>query len=261
MDNVTRSRTITDLHARGKEVNLADEDEPFFVWVCKVGRRDQQDIMERANIARAKHMALKGYRSGDSEGRMAIDARAEMSGLVDSRESAFPFLVRMEEIRSTDTHSARIAKEEEWSKDDYLEGLKSAWFETGEPDVGLQALWAKNPDDPDAKRVYQELKRFDEIVQGFVDEDKKSYREHLEGLTLQQVRDKVVDELINNEANIVWSDEASRWRTFYGTRLQSDHSKRQFADISEVDELQEEVWNKLRDAHRELLVSVQEGKD
>lgn len=257
-----RRRRLSDLYVRGQEVELGDDNEdedPVVVWVHKISPLENKQAMDQANAIRARLMASRFVRD-ESEVRLTIFSEAEMAGLFVDRNRMIDYVKDAEVTQARMTIEAQLADDEEWSKNDYLEGLRESWNGEG-ADGGMRKRYAMDPEDPEAKAVFDELKRYVEKVEELLERERKRFRREEDRTTDQELRNMVVDRLIESEADNVWYGEFRKRQLFYAIREPEAHDQRYFSQVEELDMLDEKVVAMLLDKFDEVNVSPAEGKD
>ena len=256
-----RRRRLSDLYVRGQEVELNDGEDadPVVVWVHKISPLENKQAMDQANAIRAKLMAAR-FVCDESEVRLTIFSEAEMAGLFAERGRMIDYIKDEEITQARMSIEAQLADDEEWKKNDYLEGLRESWNGT-EDDGGMRKRYAMNPEDPEAKAVFDELKRYVEKVEELLERERKRFRREEDRTTDQELRNQVVDKLIESEADNVWYGEFRKRQLFYSIREPEAHDQRYFQSVDELDMLDEQVVGMLLEKFDEVNVSVSEGKD
>jgi hypothetical protein len=248
-------RRLTDLYVTGQEVKLNDGTEgedDIVVWLSKISPIEQRDAADKATGARAKILAVKNTEL-HSERRLQYEDQVLDLGLI-GRQDWIDFLSINDLQEAELSNQERIASEDEWSKNDYLDALQKAWNE------GLRETFEKDENDEEAKRVYDELKRFTELVIEATESDKEHIVVKYEGKSDDELLTSVIDKIIEAESDFAWMNEFSRWQLFYAVREPNAHKVRYFVDKGEVDALDIRIINILLDAYREMTVDPQEGK-
>lgn len=245
-----KKRRLTELYVVGQEVIFDDgEGEPITVYVRKLNPVDHDTALRRANAARSRIMAIKS--DEDTEEYLAM-----MSLVYDYKDDDLvQYLV--DDYRGTKYVSieARRADDDEWAKDNYLQGLHDAW------DDGVDATYAEDPTDADALRVYKELERFSALVEQDVEAEVGDFRETLSDRSVGDLRAMVLEKIFDVRASIAWLDEYRKCEIWLSVR-ESDHKTRYFTGgRQEIDELPTEVFKRLQDAYRLISVDPLEGKD
>lgn len=243
-------RRLEDLYVLGKEETFDDgAGEPLTVWLQKLNPVDTSTGLRRASAARARVMVLRSDPTSDEYLAIweeVIDIGAAIS-LVN-------YLMAEPEVRASERAEARLAFEEEWAKDEYLQGLKDLWADS------LAAVYALTPEDPDARRVFAELQRFDDAASLAAQEELSLIREELETLSAEELKQRVLDKLIDFQGNSAWLDEFRRCELWLGVREADNHKKRYFESREEVDHLPAEVLVRLLQGFAALTVDVTQGK-
>lgn len=252
---VPKKRRLTDLYAKGKYVTLNDDSgemTPVRVWLSKITDLESKTAIEKSSTARVRHLLMqKDY---DHEGRaLYIEQLNQLDGLDKRTLTNIIIAPKMEE--QVQSIEARIAAEDEWANDGYLESLREAWND------GLLEAYEKDPEDSDAKRVFDELYRFAEQVEEEAQAVKKDMLESYSDRPFEALMNLAVDRLIDIDGTTVWMDEFNRWRVFYAVKDEDNHRERYFESRDEVDLLDSNIFNRLVDEYDNLVVPTQEGKD
>lgn len=250
-------RRLTDLFVTGKEVVVSDSEDTndaVTVWLSKISPLEQRDAAERAQAARAKVLVIKNSPTM-SEARVQFEDQINDLGF-NNRDGLISFLIAEDLGRREQSNEARLASEAPWGENGYLDSLEEAW-ENG----GMKDRFYADSEDEEAKAIFDELKRFAEEVRAATDEDRKELAAAFDLISDADLKDQVVNKLIDAEGDFAWLDEYSRWQIFYAVRDPEDHNKRYFEAKEEVDRLQPEVFNKLVEEYRNLTVEAIEGKE
>lgn len=242
-------RRLVDMYKVEKEVTFDDgKGDPVTVLVRKMNPIDHQNALRYANAARSRAASLKNRPDDD-------EYQNQWSIMLDyDRESLTRYLVEDFRLTKSQVVEAELASEDEWSKDQYLEGLQHAWMD------GLKDTYVLEPDDPDAVRTLQELERFsnalDEIVQAAVDD----FEDDLDKKDEDELRKMVFEKILTSYASVAWLQEMHRCEIAFATRTENG-KERYFKNRDEVSECPVEVYQKLQETYQEIKVEVQEGKD
>lgn len=252
------TRRLTDLYKTGEKVSFNEEGFPELeVWVQKLQPFEQDICIARAQGERAKIWTLKRLPESDPEKSvyyMEVDEEFDHDNQI--------ALVASEELsRALQSAEAFVSMDDpennEWSKDNYLEGLREAWEEGAQ-----EALF--NEDDPkaheEAKRVFEELKRFNALVQAEFDNRREEIIAKFERTPANVLRDKAVDKMIEVRADMRWMTEYEKSEVWLATRLPDDHSAKYFKSREEVDQCHRVVLNRLVDQYKQINVAPEEGK-
>lgn len=244
-------RRLSDFWVVGKEIEIDDgQGEPDKLWLQKLNDLEHQEAVRRANAARATRMSVQ--RDPESLERKAMLGRSyDMT-----RDACIDFLIQNERGRLQPIREAEVAGQKEWSDESYLDGLKDSW------DAGLGQRYAEEPEDPEAKRVHDELERFAAEATEKVEAELADMRLDLEEQDEDELRDRVVDKLLEDQSNFAWLQEFYRWQLFFAVRdLDEPGRPRYFQSREEVDELTAQTFQFLHLAYQNLEVDVMEGKD
>lgn len=246
-------RKLTDLYKVGKEILINDDsgEEPIRVYLRKLSPLDQEKALKRANAARAALLAKRNVE--DSEEFQSRSADVQQF----SREDKIGALIGEElgKIRQLRESELEHEEEGEWAKDGYLQGLKDSWDET------MSQRYAEDPEDPEAKGVFEELKRFNEAVNKIMESE-----EHFLRVDHESTPDSVLDlqmtkKLLELEADGLWLREFRRAEVWLSVRNPEDIKQPYFESREEVDELDPKVFLRLTQEYQALLVDPGTGKD
>ncbi len=265
-------KKLADLYARGKPFLIAelDEetgapvDEPVAVYLAKINPVQQEEAVRIGNARQA--VILTAQQDHSSQQWMAISGRAlmkEVGGLVDR-------LVDEHRAKREPVCESRIAHEDEWKKDGYLQGLRDAWA------GGLEAKFAVDPSDPDAARVSAELDRFQAQVDEELLSEVNPFRRDLEQSTIDDLREQWSEAELKLRGLIAFNVEYFKACLAFSVREPCDacpaaaasgekhvggHPNRYFSSPDEIDVLDLRVRSQLQAAYNELTVGPTEGKD
>lgn len=249
------SRNLADLYTLGKEVKINDDGggEPVVVWMSKLRTFQAEKALKKANAARAIRFSIT--KDKESDDYLSI---VSLSHDID-REQMVKDVAGKDLVAKYQALEAQLGAEDEWAKDDYLQGLKDAW--TGREGPNLSFRWAEDEDDPEAKRVHDELEKFANELQKRYDSDEKIILDSYDSIPEDKLREQWVADRIEWDANDAWFREFKLQELFYSIRDPQDHKKYYFGSRDEIDELAQEVLLVLISEYNALAVDVQEGKD
>lgn len=255
---ITRKRRrLTDLYMVGKELSLDDHsddsDEPIVIWLNKLSPIEQRDSADNATKARANILAIKNTPSGSVE-RLAYEDQIYDIG-IDNRSLQIEFLASEKIQQAEISNEERLAAEDEWAKDQYLVSLREAWND------GMMEKWTEDPKDEEAKKIYEELKRFSEQVTNASEDERESILAEYEHLADEEIFKNVVDKIIESEADFAWMNEFAGWQVYYAVREIDDHKARYFESRDEVSCLDNRILTEIVREYREMTVEGVEGKD
>lgn len=244
-----KSRRLSDLYVRGKELTFDDGDgEAIDVYVKKFNPVDHEKALRASNAARSRVLALRSNR--DSDEFWAMWAEVEDY----TRDDLVNYLVMEEVSKLEPAVEAELASEEEWSKEDYLQGLRDAWTD------GLADQYATDEEDAEAKACFDVLKRFADKVATVMEGETERVRADMEAKPDDVLRETVFERIIAMQASLSWLTEYRRQEVYRGT-CEPDRKTRYFVSREEVDELPIEIYSALTAAYREISVDPTEGKD
>lgn len=241
-------RRLQDLYVVGEMVEFDDGGgDPISVWVQKLNPLQHDKAVKRANARRAAVKA--SFRAGDDQ---YADIEEEVSDL--TVDDMLDLLADDHTARRTQAIEAELASEDEWSNDDYYGGLIEAWSD------GLNEKYHEDQEDPEAQRVFAELKRFnaevDKRLEAEIDDLRASYEDRPE----EDLRKLLIDKFFETRASVAWMAEFRRcevWLSVFEENKRTPY----FQDRDEVDMLSSAVYTRLAATYRDLSVDPVEGKD
>lgn len=250
-------RRLQDLYVRGQMFSVddgSDPENPVQVWIQKITPLEQKNAIDKAHSARARIRASKDTEAG-VELRTRLYAEAQMSGFFTTRENMIEFVEAEEFRRRQMSHEAEIAAEERWAENDYLNGLRTAWED------GLMERYLIDSTDPEAAGVYDQLKGFFAEVDEKMQAERRAIVFQYESTSDNELKEKIVDMLIDGEADEAWLTEFRKWQVYFATRDPEDHNQRYFESRDDVDTIDHKILKDLFGVFDELMVDVNEGKE
>lgn len=256
-------RRLEDLFVRGAFVDFDDgAGEPVKVWLQKLSPVEVNLALRRANAARARVKAVKFDPDSDAYMEMRLEVLEW-----ETKEDLVTYLVATVEANVEDRIEAEMAGEEEWSKEDYLQGLRDAW------DGGLRDVFVVDPEGPEgveAARVLAELTRFADACRAAAAPEVAAAREHLEAQSMAELQEQAMERVIRYRSNAAWLNEMRLCEIFYGTHDALPDAKRPgewvatheryWSARADFDRVANEVLTPLLATYAELSVDVLEGK-
>lgn len=245
-------KTLFDLYVTSKEFVVKDEESGIEVPVLlrKMNSIQQSKAQRAANGARAAVLALQ--RDAGSERRAEYE-----NGIVDSystREDRINFLAALEMSKKSDITRAKIASQDKWNDDDYLDGLQEAWedlkFDWADPETRSE----------ESERVHDALKEFEREVQEALDPIRKREARDLEKLSDEELHRRMVDHQLKNEADIAWLLEYRMQMLFYCV-YDPETKQPYFSARKDIDLLPNAAMEQLMMGINNLTVEITEGKD
>lgn len=249
--NAVKKRKLSDLFRRGEDVSITDGDDTITVYLRKLNPSEEETAVRKANAARARYLAA--CKDHDSETFLAT-----LSDLLDfTRDQLLDYAASDELVRNAQVLEEEYAAAEEWSNDDYLQGIYEAW------EGGLKDRYHEDDDgtDEEAQKVWKEIERYNQGLEALFEKERKKYRRDFEKMDEDEVRNEMAERLSKMQADLVWLVEHHKWEVYLGTRDITDRKSPYFESKEEVDELPEEVLTFLTKAYRDLNVEVDQGKD
>jgi hypothetical protein len=231
-------------------LTLDDGDGEVSVWLQKVNGVEAAEITRRCDAVRSRVMAAK---SGDEQWETLL-ATVRDYGAEGGKERWVDFLLLEKRNELQRSHELKLANEEDWSKDNYIQGLFDAWRE------GLEARWIADQEDSEAARCKEELDRFAAAATEEVDSELELFREGWMEEPEDQLQHRMASKLLEMDAGQAWITELWACQIYYGTREPDDKTRRYFINREEVDSLSPRTYEALREAYQSLEVDVAEGK-
>lgn len=264
---MTITRRLEDLFQTGGKVDLSDAKGPVSVFVSKINPLERTTCGRRASAAKAVYMR-------DSDDHNSDEWLATYSSVRDygDPEQLITVILADDFRRARYRIEAELAASEEWSDEQYLQGLRDAW--NGDPvNRGLKWRYAEEPNDPEAKRVFDELKRFDELANKEFAAEKEFLRDAWKEAPKEKIWSAATDAMLKLQADEVFALEHQRQQIYYGTfelvteedpetkEIVYKAGKRYFPTIEAVAVLDEKIHLQLAIAIDLLEVDAIEGKD
>lgn len=249
-----KTRRLEDLYVRGVELSITDgEDDPVVVWVQKMNPLEHEKSIRRAGAAKAQ--ILVAARDRDSE--LWQEAYSDVDD-IGGRATLIDYLIGDDVAKFQDVKEAELSFTDEWQEDHYLQGLRDLW---DDPERPLSAVYAEDPENEDARRVYLELKRFATQVEEEVNPEMERLRRDYETATDEELREKALERVIEIRSGLGWLREYRTCEVLYGVREPDDHKKYYFTTREQVESLAAPVFQKIASAYNKLVVDVSQGKD
>lgn len=269
-------RTLHDLYVIGETVTIPvpeaqwdkpDTSEWITVWVQKLDPLDHDKAVRRGKAARARQRAILADLEGEEY--LAIVDMVDQMGV----EEMINVAVAEDDLKLQQSARAEkmIDEDSEWAKDDYLSDLLAEW-----QDYGMAERYAEDPEDVDAVRVIAELNRFEaELAEDLVPL-RRDLRDMEEQLPPDELREKVLAELIKQDIEMAFVAEYVENELFFSVRKpcrdclfetdgrpdplphQTVHADYYFE--SEVRRVDRAVLGRVRDAYDRITMDPQEGK-
>lgn len=242
-------RSLRDLFITGKPLTLDDgQGEPIELFIRKMNDARHSEAMRRASAAKSR---IKAALNDDlSTEYMSIAETVEEFG----REGCIAYLTQDFKFGRERVVEAELAYQDEWNDDDYLSGLREAWIE------GHNDLYAKDPEDVEAKRTFDEMKRFSDQVETEVEGQVEAFAKDLEGKTDEQLEKMVIEKYGEVRMATAWMEEFRKCEVWLST-FEPDRQTLALEDRSDVDVLEVETIRSIMDAIEALTVDGTEGKD
>lgn len=255
------TKRLTDLYVTGRLVEFGDPESTderklpdITVWLQKLMPFEQELAMSRAQVERAKGLTIK-YQDENSDERLVIRAQLREEF---TREEIINLIASEDLSRAKKSSEAEVGDKEEWTEDDYLNGLKEAW------EQGASESF-HGDDDPrkeeDAKNVFEGLKRFADQVEKDYHSKERAILGEWERKTDEQLYIEGEKKLIELRADMRWLTEYKKCEVWLATRDPKNHGVQYFTSRAEVDRLHPVIFNRLQLAYQDLLLDPDEVKE
>jgi len=243
-----RRRRLEDLYVLYRQVDFDDGmGESITVFLRKLSPVDADKVTLRANAARARALSLKNRPDSD-------EYQALRGDILDMEQEALVAVLEGDERnRRRGPIEARIAHEGGWMEDNYLQGIYDAW------EGGLKDRFIDEPEDSEAKRVYDEMQRYLAACDEVVDAEMNEYRDDLARQPIEALQNQVIDLMIKIQADLTWLVENRKSQIWLATR-EDDKKTPHFSEREQVDHLEDNVFQHLVNEYQALVVEVDEAK-
>ena len=251
--------TLADLYKVKERVTFGGEGDEIDVVVVKLNAKDMASVHRRAGAAKAKVMA----QANDPESELYLSVLGEV--MEADEDVLINALIMTEVAEKTLSIQFELEAESPWNDDDYLVGLRAAWF-GNDDEPGLEKVWLDTVDtdepDPEATRVFAELSKFNDLVSTRLAEEHADLVDSHRGFGIEWLRDKAVKAFLKSAADAEYTKEYYRQRTFFSVRRGDNWRKPYFGDLSDYDECDDEMIKKrLIDTYERMTADGPEGKD
>lgn len=247
---MAKHRRLSDLYVRGTTVTVDDgEGDSVTVYLKKLSPLEHEKALRKANAIRARLLAA----SLDSESEEFQAASSDSYDL--SRDAMLDYLANDEMDNYRPSIEAELESEEPWGVDGYLQGLQDDWTDT------LNARFQEDQQDPEARKVLDELERFTKEYDTRVRRQMAKVREDFDTKDDEALRVILVGRWLKVRGDLSWVTEFRRSQIWLAVREPENHKVHYFEKREEVDELPLEVLNTLIATYADLEVEVLEGKD
>jgi len=250
-DVLARKRAqIKKLYEVGQNITVSDD---VLLWLQKLSPLEEKEAVSKSYKPRAAILALLKT-TPDDPAILEFTDTMDRIGL-DSREARISFLIAPDVQKEMLSCEARIGAEKEWDDNDYLKSLQGAWTD------GLSDKWALDQDDPEASRVYKELRRYTDQVEAAVEIRRADLYDRMNDKDDDDIIRRTVKVLVEHAAGAAQVDEYNAWAIFFATRLDEDHDVRFFDSRDDVEAYGGDLYSTLLTKYIEMVTDDLEGKD
>jgi hypothetical protein len=251
-------RRLADLFQVGKMIEFSDGEldeegnllESVQVYLRKLSPLDTEKAARAANSARAKLLAQRDDREAEAFLTRQVDAAAM------SREDRIRIVLSEELMRVRQLRESELEHDEEtWGKDAYLQSLRDAW------DDGMKERHAMDPEDPEAKATFDELKRFNDEIEKIMADEEATMMASYEAIADAELNRQVANRMLETEADTAWLNAFRKAQILHAVRDPENKKTPYFETMEEIDELPLEVLRRLLTEYQSLTVDATVGKD
>ncbi len=265
----------SDLFRRGTSHTMEDPDVgAVTVYVRKLRPFEFEKCHLAAGAAQARVLAV--YRDTDSD--EAVLLKQQIIEMGDDPGPLAVILATDEVNQRLREIEAELAGEKQWEKDGYREGLITAWVGSEEGPRPLKEIfafvgeegdeWREDTElalDPadviEARRVFSEMKRFNEEFTARASDELESKKAYYESIDLEHLRGLMFDLMVKDQAMVAWTKMFEWARMFHATRQKDNHDKPYFANPQALEDLDEELRAGLKATIDFLAIDPLAGKD
>jgi len=245
---VADRRRLTDLYARGEEVDLGEN---FLIWVRKMTPADAEIAYVKASNRRASVLSMA--RSSEPT-EMFETLKLDVAAL--PIDTVIEFLAADEMGERTPIVESQVSFEDEWRKEGYLESLRERFNEED-----FQKKYLEDPEDEEVKRISAEVQRFADQVEEELEKVRQDVEAELKEQSEEKLRQKTLEGMLEVQANAAWLAEFSRCQVWRCCFWADDHNDPVFPNRADVDKVQGDVFKKLSAVIDKIHVPDMEGKD
>ncbi len=243
-----KRRTLKDLYVKEIVLTLDDDkNDPVDVLIRKMSPVDYETAYRKANALRATILAVNNDESDYY--------RSTMNEIVEmDRDALINYLSDAGTAKELPVIEGEVAGNEKWSKEEYIIGLMDAW------EGGLQQKYAEDPEDDEAKAVFELMKEYQEEVDAAIVAHSETLRAAFALQPDEDLQKQATRDMLKLNADLAWMNEFRRWEIFLSC-LDPDTKERVFTNRSEIDDLAPQVLNQIAAKIESLVVELTEGKD
>ncbi len=245
---------LTDLYVVGKHFDVEVEDVKIPLWVQKMNPAEHQEAVLAANAKRAVWLSLKKQHELEEKTQEYLAVANEVDEIASVREALIDLLALTQMVSFRIRREAEVAFEEEWAEDNYYNGLVDSW------NSELAERYEKNPEDPEAKRVFDEIQRFNVQVESLVEKERMRVVQDLVEKPDHVLYRRAVDTIIDTRADAAWVNEYKFYQLYLSVR-DANTKGRYFSSVSEVKSLDPRIVELLNTFLDDLITDSITGKE
>ena len=248
---VSKNDQLSKLYTRSTSVDLGRDDVELVAHIRKLTVIQEREASRESLKKRAVYEHIKRAPWDDPD-RLSL---REVVSMLGDRDDLARFILGEEELKIEASVSSRIANEERWSENSYLETLQRAWADE------MKERFDRDPEDPEAKRIFEALQSYvDEVIAATAREFADVLYEKL-ALDDDSLIEEAVSYLVDRQALSVQSEEFNWWKVYFCTFEDEDYRVKWFRTIEEVRETDPTVIKKILQAYDDMSLGVEAGKE
>lgn len=243
-------RKLEELYRAADEFDVSPQgDGSFMIRVRKLGPTEQTKAARESNSARTKF----NLQAKDESSAYYATIVEQVNGI--DLDDKITQLAMTEIADDREKLEQEISGYEEWSKDGYLQSLVDAW------ESGLFQEWSKGEGErsEESERVFSEMKRFTEEVDGRLQKLLDREKANFEALEPEEIDQKMIAAQTAFDASAEWLKTFRMHQILYGAR-DVETNEPIFESLEEIAGIPAELFAKLVDAVIKLNVPITEVK-
>lgn len=274
---MTKRAHLRDLFITGKEVSIqfVKDDEEFeaVVWVQKPLVSQQEDALQKSRGEQFRRRRTLQDRNSDEYLALAgdVDTLETAGEVIDRlvlfetshlRQQAYNEILYDPSISPRDEEGELIYGEEGQLYMDLLDSISARLEEVSTFNANLAEedthLRISPMTDEELVKLRELEKNFEDLVEDRLNDLMAAEKTSYKGVTLKNLREKLVRKLIENESTMHWYANYQKRMLFYACRDPEDHTKFYFRHLDDIDVLPGVILIRLQ-AELDQLSSGQEA--
>lgn len=205
------TRRIEDLYKRGRKASVTDGEDVVDVYIQKPNPLEKAAIARRAGAAKARYLLDADNEDSDEYLATYVSIRD-----YEDRDALITILLSDDIRRARYRAEAEVSADERWTTDELLQGLHDLWEGDAE-NRGLKWRFAEEPDDPEALKVFEQLKEFSEEVNKVFTSEKEHLRRQWDDVEDEAVFRRATQVMLKRQADEAFAKEYQQQTIFYAT--------------------------------------------